>query len=326
VTEGIMGAVWAFGWGVAAASGALVGAILGLITHLRHRSIAAFMSLGAGVLLSAASFKVASEALILAGAAITTGGIIAGAATFSIANRVLVTAKDRKRCGECKPQPSEAEAPGSGTSIALGTALDAVPGALVLGVTMRAGGADLALVVALALANVPEALSGTAGMRVATRSWAYVLGLWSGRTLGTAAMTALTLYLLTDLGPPLENEYWDNDEPALRRHRIGEPLFASFDKFDSSSGWPSFVKPIDPGNILGSVIPATARFGTKFLRPTATASWDTSFRMDRSRQADCVTASNRRRCGSSTAMNWRARAMESFASSSLRRERAYEWS
>ncbi|MCE3250546.1 MAG: hypothetical protein K0R41_4371 [Geminicoccaceae bacterium] len=28
--EGIMGAVWAFGWGVAAASGALVGAILGL--------------------------------------------------------------------------------------------------------------------------------------------------------------------------------------------------------------------------------------------------------------------------------------------------------
>ena len=26
MTEGIMGAVWAFGWGVAAASGALVGA------------------------------------------------------------------------------------------------------------------------------------------------------------------------------------------------------------------------------------------------------------------------------------------------------------
>ena len=145
--EGIMGAVWAFCWGVAAASGALVGAILGLITHLRHRAIAAFMSLGAGVLLSIASVKVASEALMLAGAASTIGGIIAGAATFSIANAALVTAKDRKRCGECKPQPSEAEAPGSGTSIALGTALDAVPEALVLGVTLRAGGPDLALVV-----------------------------------------------------------------------------------------------------------------------------------------------------------------------------------
>jgi hypothetical protein len=32
--EGMIGAVWAFCWGVAAAAGALVGAILGLITHL----------------------------------------------------------------------------------------------------------------------------------------------------------------------------------------------------------------------------------------------------------------------------------------------------
>ena len=172
--EGIIGAVWAFCWGLAAASGALVGVILGLITHLRHRAIAAFMSFASGVLLSAASFKVASEALMLAGAASTVGGIVAGAATFSIANAALVTAKDRKRCGECKPQPSEIEAPGSGTSIALGTALDAVPEALVLGITLRAGGPDLALVIALSLANVPEALSGTAGMRVASRSSTYV--------------------------------------------------------------------------------------------------------------------------------------------------------
>ena len=144
--EGIIGAVWAFCWGVAAASGALVGAILGLTTRFRHRAIAAFMSLGSGVLLSAASFKVVSEALMLSGATSAVGGIVAGAATFSIANAALATANNRKRCGECKPQPSEAEVPGSGTSIALGTALDAVPEALVLGVTLRAGGPDLALV------------------------------------------------------------------------------------------------------------------------------------------------------------------------------------
>lgn len=199
--EGIIGAVWVFCWGVAAASGALAGAILGLMTHLRHRSIAAFMSLGAGVLLSTASFKIASEALVLAGAAVTTGGIIAGAATFSIANAALAAAEDRKRCGECKPQPSEADLPGSGTSIALGTALDAVPEVLVLGVSLRAGGPDLALVVALALANVPEALSGTAGMRLASRSSTYVLSLWSGTTLGTAGATVLAFYFLIDLSP-----------------------------------------------------------------------------------------------------------------------------
>jgi zinc transporter, ZIP family len=197
--EGIIGGVWAFCWGLAAASGALVGVILGLVTHLRHRAIAAFMSLGSGVLLSAASFKVASEALMLAGAASTVGGIVAGTATFSIANAAL--ASDRKRCEECKPQPAEAEAPGSGTSIALGTALDAVPEALVLGVTLRAGGPDLALVIALSLANVPEALSGTAGMRLASRSSTYVLILWSGTTLFATAITALAFCFLSDLGP-----------------------------------------------------------------------------------------------------------------------------
>ena len=96
--EGLMGAVWAFGWGLAAASGLLGGAILALTTHLPHRAIAAIMSLGAGVLLSLASIKIASEALPLAGPASMVGGIIAGAAMFSIANAALATAKDRKRC------------------------------------------------------------------------------------------------------------------------------------------------------------------------------------------------------------------------------------
>ena len=138
---------------------------------------------------------------MLGGVALTVGGIVFGAATFSIANAALAIANHRKRCGECKPQPSEAEVPGSGTSIALGTALDAVPEALVLGIALKGGGPDLALVIALSLANLPEALSGTAGMPLASRSSTYVLILWSGTALITAAITALAFYFLSDLGP-----------------------------------------------------------------------------------------------------------------------------
>ena len=50
---------------------------------------------------------------------------------------------------------------------------------------------------------------------------------------------------------PFANAYWDNKEPGLYVDVVsGEPLFASFDKYDSGSGWPSFVKPIDTGNIV----------------------------------------------------------------------------
>ena len=50
---------------------------------------------------------------------------------------------------------------------------------------------------------------------------------------------------------PFANEYWDNKKPGLYVDVVsGEPLFASVDKFDSGSGWPSFTKPIDTANIV----------------------------------------------------------------------------
>ena len=46
-------------------------------------------------------------------------------------------------------------------------------------------------------------------------------------------------------------EYWDNHEPGLYVDIVsGEPLFASVDKFDSGTGWPSFTKPVDNGNVV----------------------------------------------------------------------------
>ena len=50
--------------------------------------------------------------------------------------------------------------------------------------------------------------------------------------------------------PPFRNEYWDNHRPGIYVDVVsGEPLFTSLDKFDSGSGWPSFTKPIDKGNV-----------------------------------------------------------------------------
>ena len=49
---------------------------------------------------------------------------------------------------------------------------------------------------------------------------------------------------------PGTGEYLHNKEPGIYVDVVsGEPLFASSDKFDSGSGWPSFTRPIDPANV-----------------------------------------------------------------------------
>jgi peptide methionine sulfoxide reductase msrA/msrB len=47
------------------------------------------------------------------------------------------------------------------------------------------------------------------------------------------------------------NEYWDNSKPGIYVDVVsGEPLFSSIDKFKSGTGWPSFIKPLEPKNIV----------------------------------------------------------------------------
>jgi peptide methionine sulfoxide reductase msrA/msrB len=46
-------------------------------------------------------------------------------------------------------------------------------------------------------------------------------------------------------------EFWLHDEPGIYVDVVsGEPLFASVDKFDSRTGWPSFTKPVDRRNVV----------------------------------------------------------------------------
>jgi zinc transporter, ZIP family len=79
---------------------------------------------------------------------------------YSASNALLARlgAAHRKRCGECIQQPVESQQPGSGVAIALGNTLDAVPEAMVLGIALRDPAAPLALVFALSVGNLPEAL------------------------------------------------------------------------------------------------------------------------------------------------------------------------
>ncbi|MCU0633280.1 MAG: peptide-methionine (R)-S-oxide reductase MsrB [Gemmatimonadaceae bacterium] len=49
---------------------------------------------------------------------------------------------------------------------------------------------------------------------------------------------------------PFQNTYWNEHRAGIYVDIVsGEPLFASTDKFESGTGWPSFTRPIDPAMV-----------------------------------------------------------------------------
>jgi peptide methionine sulfoxide reductase msrA/msrB len=51
--------------------------------------------------------------------------------------------------------------------------------------------------------------------------------------------------------PPFHNAYWDNHKPGIYVDVVsGQPLFSSFDKFDSGTGWPSFTQPLESADVV----------------------------------------------------------------------------
>ena len=51
--------------------------------------------------------------------------------------------------------------------------------------------------------------------------------------------------------PAFTGQYWDHHEPGIYVDVVsGEALFASTDKFDSGTGWPSFTRPIQTASVV----------------------------------------------------------------------------
>jgi ZIP family zinc transporter len=183
-------------WGLLAGGALVVGAAIGQTIRLSAKTVARVMAFGAGVLISALSFELVLEAVHGGGLKATVLGFAVGAASFSIVNWMLSRqgAKHRKRSGN--QQPSEDEVPGSGAAIAVGSLLDGIPESIAIGLTMLVNGTvAAATVAAIFVSNIPEGLSGAAGMKKAGRSRAFVYGLWGSIAIlsGLAALAGYTV-------------------------------------------------------------------------------------------------------------------------------------
>jgi ZIP family zinc transporter len=185
-----------FIWGLACGSALVIGALIGLYTNLPHKVIAAVMAYGSGVLISTLSFELIEEAYTSGGIRSTSAGFLSGALFFTFGNMVLVKKGAGKRKRPQK-QVSEKEEKGSGTAIVLGSIMDGIPEAVVIGLSLLQNNrVSYVAVIAIFLSNIPESLSSSIGMRNAGRSAKYILFLWTGicLLLGFSSLAGYALF------------------------------------------------------------------------------------------------------------------------------------
>jgi len=182
-----------FFWGFLAAATLIVGGAVALRWHVHERLLGMVMGFGSGVLISAVSFELVEEAFNEArwGGSVATG-LCSGALTFYAGDALIdrMGGADRKRSGG-------GQADGSALAIVLGIVLDGIPESIVLGLTIVDGGSvSVAFLCAVALSNVPEALSASTGLAQSGWTSRRILGLWTLVSLvsGLASLAGFALF------------------------------------------------------------------------------------------------------------------------------------
>ncbi|HXF00780.1 MAG TPA: ZIP family metal transporter [Solirubrobacterales bacterium] len=152
----------AVGWGSLAASSLVLGALLAIARSWPRRLVGLVLAFGAGALISAVSFELAQEGVRVGDRGSTAAGLAIGALVYYFLDGRLERASGS-----------------AGTPLALGAFLDGIPEQLVLGIGLAVGeGVSVALLVAIFVSNLPEAIGSASEMRTGGRDDRTILRLW----------------------------------------------------------------------------------------------------------------------------------------------------
>jgi ZIP family zinc transporter len=157
----------AFLWGFVAASSLIVGGLVGSFMRVGERTLG----------------------LITGFPAL---GFFGGAFTFFFADLIISRIGGRR-----DDQHNPAAKDSLVVPLVLGIVLDGIPESVVIGLgVLETGNVSVAMLIAVFVSNVPEAIAGTVGMRGGGWSTAKTLALWSGIALVCAVASAAGYALL----------------------------------------------------------------------------------------------------------------------------------
>lgn len=184
-------------WGLAAAGSLLIGALLAMRWTLPNRLVGVIMAFGVGVLISAIAFELTEEAFRTAGAGLGLGlGLAAGAMTFFVGDWFI------DRMGGRHRKSQEGSADGTPRAIVLGSVLDGIPESIVIGLSIVHGGSvGVAVLVAVFLSNLPEAIGATSGLMKTGWRRLSVVGMWA-LVVVVSGLASLAGYGLFDTAAP----------------------------------------------------------------------------------------------------------------------------
>jgi ZIP family zinc transporter len=165
----------AFLIGLLATSSLIIGGIIASRFSLSNRTLGIIMAFGAGTLISAISYELIYEAVLQAkGSGFPAFGFFAGAFTFFFADKLIEKMGAKNHMSIAATQQSRLIIP-----MVLAIILDGVPESIVIGLGMYDGGeVSMAMLVAVFISNLPEAIAGSTGMKASSWSRKKIIFLW----------------------------------------------------------------------------------------------------------------------------------------------------
>jgi zinc transporter, ZIP family len=187
-------------WGALASSSLIIGGLLALRVRIPMLLLGLIMGFGAGVLISAVAYELVEEAVQTSPG---SGGVALGLALGSLAFFAGDLVIDRLGGAERKrSHGAQAAAGGTALAIVLGIVLDGIPESIVLGLTLLSGeGVSAAMLAAVFLSNLPEAIAATVGLRAGGWDGARIVWLWVLVTV-VAGLASLLGYVVLDGASP----------------------------------------------------------------------------------------------------------------------------
>jgi ZIP family zinc transporter len=165
----------AFLWGLVATSSLILGGLIGSWFTVGKRTLGIILAFGAGVLISAVAYEMVFEAVALGRGSGAPGlGLFAGAFTFFFADRLI-----EKFGGGDTETAGQSQHSGLVVPMVLAIILDGVPESAVIGLgILKEGSVSLAMLIAVFISNLPEAIAGTTGMKSMGWGRRKILSLW----------------------------------------------------------------------------------------------------------------------------------------------------